>query len=457
MSETYPAAVAPVISLLLPLIRSLHGDALSSSPHLIDRTVQQFLREVGRQVTEGLCAEAARDAVAQARAAAAAQRKKLVIERSPTIRFACLFGWICVVSPYLREAGPKPAPVAPDAPFLGDEQLLGVRPVNDALRVRGGGRTVQLTRVLADFGLDSSFEGASAKVFEHYGLKVHRTTVRRATLQQGERAERVASMPAYAPPPTAEAGPTLLAEMDGSCVRTGELIARDTPERTPKRGLPKRTRVTTWRDLRLAFVRRLHLKDPVFVGGILSLADVAERLRGEAIALGWTRDTPTVRITDGGHGVREALDRVFPTGVHILDRPHLHHHLFETAKAMGLGDDDAHHTVRGWSKRLAAGNVGRLLGELEAYEGQGKDRVLQLAGYLERFRDAVAYDAFQELGYPIGSGEIESAHKGQVQARFKLRGTWWTPDNVNCLLALRLCRTNGRWEEHWETQGQRAA
>ncbi|MES2643560.1 MAG: hypothetical protein V4850_29010 [Myxococcota bacterium] len=53
------------------------------------------------------------------------------------------------------------------------------------------------------------------------------------------------------------------------------------------------------------------------------------------------------------------------------------------------------------------------------------------------------------LGFPIGSGEIESAHKGQVQARMKLPGTWWTEANANRLLALRLLRANRRWDQHW--------
>ena len=72
-----------------------------------------------------------------------------------------------------------------------------------------------------------------------------------------------------------------------------------------------------------------------------------------------------------------------------------------------------------------------------------------LAGYLNRFADAVNYDELGRLGYPIGSGEIESAHKGAVQQRLKLPGTWWTVDGANGVLALRLLRANGRWDEYW--------
>ena len=39
------------------------------------------------------------------------------------------------------------------------------------------------------------------------------------------------------------------------------------------------------------------------------------------------------------------------------------------------------------------------------------DRLRQFVGYLSRFQDAVDYNRFKELGYRIGSGEVESAHR----------------------------------------------
>lgn len=51
--------------------------------------------------------------------------------------------------------------------------------------------------VASDFGLDSSIEVAAAKMREHYGLRIHCTTIRRATLRQGEHAEEAASLQAF--------------------------------------------------------------------------------------------------------------------------------------------------------------------------------------------------------------------------------------------------------------------
>jgi hypothetical protein len=53
-------------------------------------------------------------------------------------------------------------------------------------------------------------------------------------------------------------------------------------------------------------------------------------------------------------------------------------------------------------------------------------------------------------GLPIGSGEIESAHRYIVQQRMKRPGTWWCPRHAEHMLALRLARANRRWDSYWQ-------
>jgi len=54
-----------------------------------------------------------------------------------------------------------------------------------------------------------------------------------------------------------------------------------------------------------------------------------------------------------------------------------------------------------------------------------------------------------EKGLPIGSGEIESAHRYVIHERLKLPGAWWAPTNVEAVLALRLNRANGEYDGYW--------
>ena len=71
------------------------------------------------------------------------------------------------------------------------------------------------------------------------------------------------------------------------------------------------------------------------------------------------------------------------------------------------------------------GNAATVVESLRDFAGPGEERVHRLAGYLERFKDAVDYDKAREQGYPIGSGEIESAHRYIPQKRLKLPGACW--------------------------------
>ncbi|MEH2169660.1 MAG: hypothetical protein V7K41_23990 [Nostoc sp.] len=66
--------------------------------------------------------------------------------------------------------------------------------------------------------------------------------------------------------------------------------------------------------------------------------------------------------------------------------------------------------------------------------------VLNFSKYLERFRSAVHYDQYRALGLPIGSGEVESAHRYISQKRLKIPGATWHPDTNGTKKSSKLCR-----------------
>ena len=57
------------------------------------------------------------------------------------------------------------------------------------------------------------------------------------------------------------------------------------------------------------------------------------------------------------------------------------------------------------------------------------------------------YPTYQQDGWPIGSGMVESANKVVVQARLKGAGMHWEASHVNPMLSLRNAVCNDRWEE----------
>jgi hypothetical protein len=265
----------------------------------------------------------------------------------------------------------------------------------------------------------------------------------------------------------------MMVEMDGSEARTGKLVPiPGSTARTPVRKLLVRQRVTAWRDVRVGLVRPLDSDDASYVASLGTFDVVAASLADLGIERGARANTTWVKLIDGGIGLREALDRAIP-GPTILDKCHCVAQLFATAREMGIPEQGLSAQVERWTTVLSAGGCTEVIEELQAWrpalwtdddeaahrarladapvklDHPGMDRVRRLVAHLLRFADAVHYDAFREKGLPIGSGEIESAHRFIPQARLKLPGTWWLPENIDRILAIRVIRENGWWDDFW--------
>jgi hypothetical protein len=50
--------------------------------------------------------------------------------------------------------------------------------------------------------------------------------------------------------------------------------------------------------------------------------------------------------------------------------------------------------------------------------------------YIRNRLDQFDYRAAIEAGLPIGSGEVESAHRYVIQERLKISGAWWRDENA---------------------------
>jgi len=68
-----------------------------------------------------------------------------------------------------------------------------------------------------------------------------------------------------------------------------------------------------------------------------------------------------------------------------------------------------------------------------------------LIRYYSENAGRMRYDEYLRLGYGIGSGAVESAHKQVVHARFRQAGMRWSEAGARRLLALRLLLLNENW------------
>jgi hypothetical protein len=54
------------------------------------------------------------------------------------------------------------------------------------------------------------------------------------------------------------------------------------------------------------------------------------------------------------------------------------------------------------------GQVKKVISRLKRWQGKGQQRVLNLAKYLERFRDALHYEKYRSLVYRLGQEKLRA-------------------------------------------------
>jgi hypothetical protein len=346
-----------------------------------------------------------------------------------------LFGAVEIESPYLWRTGE------------------GRHPVTERLQVSHATRTPAVERALADFGAEESFAQASVRFAEHYGFCLGASTVGRVVEEVAREAESYLEEKLTAAEAEYERRQAvrvwvaeLLAELDGCEIRT---VKCENLRDGETQQIVKRVRELEWREVRVGLTGRLGSLKRTYVARLGSYAEIGRDLFRAAILEGLSPLTKVIGVADGGQGLREELAIQFPHLQFILDKSHVVGHLYETAEALAYEGRRREQWVTRKVAQISAGGVKKVLRELRR-KAQGCERAGRLCGYLERFQDALSYDRFKAAGYPIGSGEVESAHRYIPQKRLKIAGASWKAETVNQMLALRLIRANGWWAEFWQ-------
>jgi hypothetical protein len=353
-----------------------------------------------------------------------------------------------------------------DALIRYDENGRRIVPANILVR-----SMVRPTRMLAGTGI---FKGVGVSRWQ-----LSPSTAARVTKQAGQDAQVYLAQRLQAATDDIDAAETVRVEVDGCLIRTGTFRAEATSPSPMSIGeaalssesagpsMPTLLPVDTvrdvprqkdleWSEVRVGLARPLDEERPaekLFVGKVASYPDLMTDLKDAAGLVGLTDTSRVVAVADGANGWREAFERQFAGWdvQFILDTQHLKDHLYEVAEALDVDAGQRKAWIAPWFDRLSAGATDDVMTDLTKLSEQtGEAKIETLLGYLKRFGDAIGYDAFRRAGFPVGSGEIESAHKSLPQQRLKLPGACWHPDSLNPMMALRVVRANGWWDEFWE-------
>ena len=315
-------------------------------------------------------------------------------------------------------------------------------PLDEQLGLSRAGVTPRAEETLVRLASWMPFEAAQELLHDLLGVQVSKATARRATLASGEAAlwvcEQQEERFKQEAPPAQQGAEKQAMSGDGAFV---QLVGGQWVE---------------VKSLTLAEVMQ-NAHGEVGLEHISTFSRLADAQRFTEAALvetqrrGLEQATAVCAVQDGAPWLQGLVDYHRADALRILDFPHA----AEYVNAIGQA-------VQAAGGRLPAG---WLEGVLHRLKQQGPERVLEhlafLAAhypspaiqedlaYLQKREAHMYYPRYQQAGWPIGSGSVESANKVVVEARLKGAGMRWQAHNINPMLVLRNAVCNRRWTETW--------
>ncbi len=254
--------------------------------------------------------------------------------------------------------------------------------------------------------------------------------------------------------------PRLIAEMDGSMVPVVETAEPGAGEAPIDR---RKTRTLSWMEARLSLAHAPGSVTPVFGATLGSVEEAGERLLVCALEAGAGSQTKIHGLGDGAPWILEQMDLQFGSQAdYLVDFYHLCDYLSAAAEVIagkeGKEKKAWMEEKKNWLKDNRWPEVLETLRPFveEASVCDQDAPVRACFRYISNRSNFLDYKGALAAGLPIGSGEIESAHRYVIQNRLKVAGAWWKMENLSKMLALRVVRANRDWEDYWSGQ-QKAA
>ena len=311
-----------------------------------------------------------------------------------------------------------------------------------------------LKRAITDFGADDPFAGAATKLKEHYGIDIPVSTIRTITENQGQLILFQQEQENPLPPQAGVA--VLITEMDGSMLPVVE-----TAEASETALDRRKTRQLSWKEARLCLAHEPGSVTPVFAATTGGPEEAGKQWLQCTIAAGAGSGTTFHGLGDGASWITDQLDLQFGTQArYLVDFYHLCEYLSAAANVIAGNEKESWmEEKKNWLKdnrwkevleSLAPFVEDASIPDKDAPVRAGHRYIANRSNYLD-YRGALA------AGLPIGSGEIESAHRYVFQRRLKIAGAWWKMENLSKMIALRVLRANRDWDDYWAETYRKAA
>lgn len=302
-----------------------------------------------------------------------------------------------------------------------------------------------LQRVLVDFGAEHAFNCVHEKLKEHYGIAIPDSAPRKITLQHAEAMAKQQQQRRDGKTKSSRANANVISQTDGTMVP----IVKTKSTQTDKR----KNKTVGYREARLSLAHAKDSISPIFSATFQDVDTVGAHIVHCVHRVGIDKKTHIHCVGDGAPWLSEQVEKQFgKQATYLID----FYHVCEYIAAAAPTCDKTH--TKQWLEQqrtlLKASNAKQVIANLKPYiESKEIDPtkapVRACHRYLSRRLHQLDYKRALDNDLPIGSGEIESAHRYVVQKRLKIQGAWWLQASAEKMLALRTQRANLQWQEYW--------
>ena len=301
---------------------------------------------------------------------------------------------------------------------------------------------------MTDFGADVPFGKVSEKLHEHYGISVPASSARMITEHHAQTIHEQERLQRAIP---GDAGiACIIAETDGTMIPILKAVDSETAAALADK---RKARKGGWKEARLALTHPQGSVSPVFGGTLGRPDEVGDQLLNCALRSGLGQTTSVHSVGDGAPWIAHQVDRVFGAqGEFLVDFYHLGEYLSAASSACAPHEASRFFATQ---KHLMKTNqtmtvLNTLQPHIEPHSVPDERAPVRCCyRYIHNREGQFHYQEALENGLPIGSGEIESAHRYIIHNRLKIAGAWWDEDNAQNMLSLRILRANGDWEKYW--------
>ena len=325
-------------------------------------------------------------------------------------------------------------------------------PFRDFAKVIQNGCSLILQRRIVDFSSERSFGDTAKALKEHLNIDVSIYSIDKIT----ERIARYAKLHNSQCPDGIKPAETLISEVDGSMLPI-VVFDKDKDDGKHINTRDKRKhRLCIWKEIRVSTVSNpdtadtyyeVALEDPFGVG--LMMSDCCK-------FKGMHNETYIHAIADGASWIADQYEKQFGSQCKFtLDFYHACEYLADAAGCTSMDQEERNRWLETQKSSLRESEAKDVIRALEILKTtQTKDQEINAIEsaikYLTNRIDQLDYKEAIKRNLPIGSGEVESAHRHILQKRLKIPGAWWRLERAEEMAQLRAMRANNRWGEFWE-------